>query len=173
MENRFGFIRDKLDIKILILFILQRLNAPVSFETLSDLTMCDDGISYFDFVECVDELLKTDHIYYDGSTYIITDKGKRNGAVTESGIPYSVRLKAEKNISAVNAEMARSSMINTTREMRRGGGFTVSLSLSDGIDEIISMNLFASSDKQAEEIENGFRKNAEKIYNAVIEKLFE
>ena len=45
MENRFGFIREKLDIKILILFILKRLTAPVDFDKLSELTMCDDGIS--------------------------------------------------------------------------------------------------------------------------------
>ena len=173
MENRFGFIREKLDIKILMLFILQRLNAPVDFDTLSDLTLCDDGFSYFDFVECVDELVETDHIYFDGSNYVITDKGRRNGEITESSIPYSVRLKAEKNIAAVNAEIARNSMISTEKELRRGGGFTVSLSLSDGIDEIISMRLFAASEKQATDIENGFRKNAESIYNSIIKKLYE
>ncbi len=173
MENRFGFIREKLDIKILILFILKRLTAPVDFDKLSELTMCDDGISYFDFAECVDELVNTDHIYFDGSTYVITDKGKRNGAVTESSIPYSVRLKAEKITSAFNAEIARDSMISTGKEMKRGGGFTVSMSLSDGIDEILSMHLFAANEKQADEIERGFRKNAETIYNLIVNNIFE
>ncbi len=173
MENRFGFIREKLDIKILILFIARRLTAPVNFDALLELTLCDDGISYFDFAECVDELVKTDHLYFNGETYVITDKGEKNGAVTESGIPYSVRLKAEKNITAVNAEIARNSMISTDREMKRGGGFTVNLSLSDGIDEIISMNIFAGNEKQAIAIEDGFRKNAETIYNLIINKLFE
>ena len=173
MENRFGFIREKLDIKILILFITKRLTSPVDFDTLSELTLCDDGISYFDFAECVDELVKTDHLYFDGETYVITDKGERNGTVTESSIPYSVRLKAEKNTAAVNAEIARSSMISATRQMKRGGGFTVTLSLSDGLDEIISMNLYAGSEKQADAIEAGFKKNAESIYNSIINKLFE
>lgn len=173
MENRFGFIREKLDIKILILFILKRLNSPIDFEKLSELTLCDDGISYFDFVECVDELVSTGHVAFNGETYVITEKGERNGAVTESGIPYSVRLKAEKSTSALNAEIARNAMIFTGREMKRGGGFTVTLSLSDGIDEIMSMNLFASSENQAIQIEDGFRKNAESLYNVIINKLFE
>ena len=173
MENRFGFIREKLDIKILILFILKRMTAPINFDKLSELTLCDDGISYFDFAECVDELVKTDHIYFNGETYVITDKGERNGSVTESSIPYSVRLKAEKSTAALNAEIARNAMIFTGREMKRGGGFDVSLSLSDGIDEIMSMNLFASSEAQAEQIEEGFRKNAESLYNMIINKLFE
>ena len=173
MENRFGFIREKLDIKILILFILRKLTVPVDFDKLSELAMCDDGISYFDFAECVDELINTDHIYFDGSTYVATDKGERNGAVTESSIPYSVRLKAEKATAAFNAEMARSAMITTGKEIKRGGGYTVSLALSDGIDEILSMKLYAANEKQADEIENGFRKNAESLYNIIINKIFE
>ena len=173
MENRFGFIREKLDIKILILFITKRLTAPVDFDTLSALTLCDDGISYFDFAECVDELVETDHLYFDGEKYVITDKGKRNGDVTESSIPYSVRLKAEKSTAALNAEIARNAMITTGKEIRRGGGFDVNMSLSDGLGEILSMHLYAGSEKQAEAIEEGFRKNAESIYNMIINKIFE
>ena len=173
MENRFGFIREKLDIKILILFILQRLNNPVDFEQLADLTMCDDGISYFDFTECVDELVNSDHIYYNGEEYLITDKGRKNGKITESSIPYSVRLKAEKNVAKMNASMARNAMISATHELKRGGGFEVMLSLSDGVSEIFAVRLFAVNEKQAEDMEAGFKKNAETIYNRFVKELIE
>ena len=92
MENRYGFIRDKLEIKILILFVLSRLTEPVDFETLTDLCLCDDAISYFDYSDCVNELIATDHIYFDGQKYVITDKGRKNGSVTETGIPYTCLL---------------------------------------------------------------------------------
>lgn len=173
MENRYGFIRDKLEIKILILFVLSRLTEPVDFETLTDLCLCDDAISYFDYSDCVNELIATDHIYFDGQKYVITDKGRKNGSVTETGIPYTVRLKAEKASAVVNARLARDSMISTDRESKRGGGYTVHLSLSDGTYDIISMDLYAASAKQAEDIETGFRKHAEEVYNAIIKKLFE
>ncbi len=173
MENRYGFIRDKLEIKILILFVLSRLTEPVDFETLTDLCLCDDAISYFDYSDCVNELIATDHIYFDGQKYVITDKGRKNGSVTETGIPYTVRLKAEKASAVVNARLARDSMISTDREPKRGGGYTVHLCLSDGTYDIISMDLYAASARQAEDIEAGFRKHAEEIYNAIIKKLFE
>jgi len=96
MERRFGFIRDKLDIKVLILFILQRISEPVSLDELAELTLCDGAISYFDFAECVSELVASDHISADGDRYLITEKGARNGAITEGGLPYSVRVKAER-----------------------------------------------------------------------------
>ena len=48
MDERFGFIHEKLDIKLLILFVLRRLPAPIDAESLSDLVLIDGGIGYFD-----------------------------------------------------------------------------------------------------------------------------
>lgn len=56
---RYGFIHDKLDIKFLILYLMARAAAPIDFPTLTDLTMCDDGVDYFEFTEAVAELVET------------------------------------------------------------------------------------------------------------------
>ena len=94
---RYGFIREKLDIKILILFILRRLPAPVDAATLCDLVNCDDGIDYFDYTECLEDLVRTGHVSESDESYVITDKGRKNGEYVESSLPYSVRIKAEKS----------------------------------------------------------------------------
>ena len=44
-----GFIQDKLEIKFLILYLAARVIEPVPFDTLLDLTLCDDAVDYFDF----------------------------------------------------------------------------------------------------------------------------
>ena len=44
-----GFIQDKLEIKFLILYLAARIIEPVPFDTMLDLTLCDDAIDYFDF----------------------------------------------------------------------------------------------------------------------------
>ena len=46
--DRLGFIHEKLDIKILILFILRRLPGTVDRDMLSDFTQCDGGVGAFD-----------------------------------------------------------------------------------------------------------------------------
>ena len=46
--GRLGFIHEKLDIKILILYILRRLPGTVDPETLAELCQCDSGVGYFD-----------------------------------------------------------------------------------------------------------------------------
>lgn len=171
MRGSYGFIHEKTDIKILILFILRRLREPVTFDTLTELTMCDEGIGYFDYSECVAELVKTGHLLREGDNYSVTPKGNRNGEITESALPYTVRMKAENAASLLRVAQSRDLMIKTFRTNRDEGGLTVNLSLSDGIGDIVAMELFAVNERQASALEKGFRANAEKVYNSLLDML--
>lgn len=166
--NNYGFIHDKLEVKILILFILNRLPEPVENDALAVLTLCDNGITYFDFAEALGDLVSSGHVYEKNGKYLITDKGSRNVAEIEASVPYSVRVKAEKETQKLSRELMRGAMIKTGHKERSSGGYTVSLSLSDGIDSVVDMEILAGSEKQAETIELNFKKNAEHIYNAVV-----
>ena len=57
-----GFIQDKLEIKFLILYLAARVIEPVPFDTMLDLTLCDDAIDYFDFSDCLADLVRTDNL---------------------------------------------------------------------------------------------------------------
>ena len=93
-----GFIRDKLEIKFLILYIMARVGESVPLAELQELTMCDDGIDYFDFAECLNDLVATEHLRLENESYTITPKGLRNSEICESSLPYSVRIRADKNL---------------------------------------------------------------------------
>ncbi len=169
MEDRFGFIQNEMDLKILILFILSRLPEPVSREELTDVTLlCDGAIGYFDFSECLADLQRTGHIRVEEGCYAVTGKGRENGEATASGLPYSVRVRAEKAASRLSEHLRRNALIKTSREMRVRGGFTVKLSLSDGVGPLISLELLAGDAKQSQAIEANFRKNAEELYLEIV-----
>jgi len=171
MGGNFGFIHEKIEIKMLILFILRRLPTPVSLDVLTGLAMCDDGISYFDYVECVADLVKTEHIRFEDDLYSLTLKGIHNGGITENNLPFSVRQEVETNVAIVRNSMGRNAMIKALHTANTDGSTTVELSLSDGVGDIVSISLYAANEKQAVALENGFRKNAEGIYNTLIEKI--
>ena len=57
--EQLGTLHDKLDIKILILFVLNQLPAPVDAEMLYDQVFCDAGIGYFDYADCLAGLVDT------------------------------------------------------------------------------------------------------------------
>ena len=171
MIRRYGFIHEKLEIKILILFVLNRLPEPVSLEELAELAICDDGISYFEFADCVSDLIRTEHIKSIDNLYSVTEKGLRNGSVTENSLPYSIRVAVENSTSAHRGKQARNAMIKAQHISNDDDSSKVMLSLSDGLGEILAMELYAVNENQAIDYENGFRKNAESIYNKLIEML--
>jgi len=171
MSGNFGFIHERIEVKVLILFIMRRLPEPVTLEVLTGLTLCDDGIGYFDVTECLTDLVKTKHIRIEDGKYTLTPKGNRNGETLEKNLPYSVRIKAEASAALVRSNLNREAMIKTYSSINDGGGYKVSLSLSDGVGDIISMELLAANEQQASAIEKGFRKDAEKIYHAIIDLL--
>jgi len=169
--DRLGFIHEKLDIKILILFVLRRLPSPISFEALSDLVMVDEGFDYFEYSQCLTELVRTGHVEQDENYYTITKIGAENGDTVESSIPYSVRARAEGKAQPIIAKMKRDNQIVTSHEVLANGGCKVKLSLSDGIGDIISMSVLASGEEQAKNIEKYFREDAENVYHKIIKLL--
>ena len=79
-----GFVQDELDLKVLILYIAARVIEPVPFDTILDLTLCDDAIDYFDFSECLRDLVDTGHLTLsEEGLYAITEKGLRNSKICE------------------------------------------------------------------------------------------
>jgi hypothetical protein len=168
-----GFIHEKLDIQILIMYILERLPGPVDGTVLSDLTLFDGGFNWFDYTDCLAELIRTGHITETDGRYELTEKGRRNVGLVGESLPYSVRVKADRLTAPVAASMRRSNMIETVTETGENGLPMVCLRLSDGVGEIVSMRLAVPDEEQAKKIEKRFRDNAEDIYNEIIHLLTE
>ena len=172
MDERFGFIHEKLDIKLLILFVLRHLPAEIDAEKLADLVLIDGGIGYFDYKVCLAELVNTAQISEEDGYYRVTAKGSRNCEVLENTLPYSVRAKAERTMAPVIAEMRRSSMILANHEVGENG-VIVYLAMNDGVGNIFDLKILAADEQQAKKIEKNFKRNAENFYNRFIRELSE
>ena len=107
-----AFIHDKLEIKFLILYIAARISEPIPIDGMQELTLCDSGIDYFSFSECLNDLVQTEHLTLspDG-LYAITPKGLRNSEICESSLPMSVRLLTDRNVAAYNQMLHRGAVL--------------------------------------------------------------
>jgi len=165
-------MQEKLDIKILILFILRRLPEAVEAETLANLALGDDAVGYFEYAECLAELEDSGHVERQGALYRITDKGSRNCEIVETSLPYTLRSRLEKKLSPLAEGMRRQAMIAAEHDGDEGA-CRVRLALSDGLGEIMDARFLCGSEQQAERIEASFREHAEDIYNRIMELLLE
>ena len=170
--DHFGFIHERLDIKIFILFVLRRLPGAVDGETLRGLCQCDDGIGYFDYADCLSELVENGNVEETEDGYVITEMGASNAEAVERTLPYSVRAKAQKLIAPVEERLRRAAMITAEHETGEAG-CRVTLAMSDGKGEVVRVELLCSGEEQARRMEKNFRRNAENYYQKLVELLSE
>ena len=167
-----GFIQDQLEIKFLILYIAARIIEPVPFDTILDLALCDDAIDYFDFSNCLADLVRTEHLALSaGGLYAITEKGRRNSAICESSLPYSVRLRCDRNLEEWNRKLRRQRQVKASAEPRANGTYTVKLALNDDKGGVMDLRLMVVDQAQAKAISQRFRKSPEKLYSQIIQLL--
>ncbi|MBQ4381281.1 MAG: DUF4364 family protein [Oscillospiraceae bacterium] len=174
MERRLGFIHGEIELKVLILFILRRIKSPVPKNELTEATLlCDDGFSYFDFTDCLGDLVDRGQVAQADDFFTITPKGRDNGETMENDLPYSVRIRAEKSADSLNRKLERDRLISTGHELMKSGGFTVRLSLSDGEAQLMDMTLLCGDEEMAHRLEKGFRFDAEQIYFDMVERILD
>lgn len=167
-----GFIHDKLEIKFLILYIAARIIEPVPFDIMLDLAMCDEGVDYFDFSECLRDLVKTEHLTVSESgLYSITEKGMRNSQICESSLPYSVRLRCDKNTGECNRRLRRKSQVRASCEKRPNGTYTVRLSLNDDMGSLMDLKLMVVREDMAAILAERFRQAPERTYSEIMNVL--
>lgn len=162
-----GFIHGKLDVKLLILYLTAHLAGPVDFATLTDLTLCDDGVDYFLFAQAVSELIDSGHLQQDGDSYRITEKGRRNNAAGESSLSPVIRQRCDRRLTPLNNALRRSAQVQAALE-RSGEGWRVRLSLTDEADGIFSLSLWVPSEETGRQIAEAFRSHPERVYNGIL-----
>ena len=133
-----------------------------------------DGIDYFDFSECLNDLVQTEHLRLtEEGRYAITPKGLKNSAICESSLPYSVRLRTDRNIEEYNKELLRQAQVQGKAIPRENGTYTVELKLSDDVDSLMQLELMVATEEMAKDLAERFRKDPEHLYARVLEALYE
>ena len=167
-----GFIQSELDLKLLVLYIMSRVAGPVTFLQLLELALCDEGVDYFDFAECLSDLVRTEHLTLSADgLYAITDKGLRNSRICESSLPYSVRLRCDKNLAACNRHLRRKSQVKASTEKRPNGTYTVRLELSDDMGSVMDLRLAIPREDMAAMLTERFQKSPERLYGEIMRAL--
>ena len=172
--QRLGFIHDMMDVKVLILYVMARVNYPVNVQQIYELCYQDECLSYFDVCTAVPELVKSTHlVQVDGDSYQITEKGRADGSLTADSIAYTVKQRAENAVARFNRQIRRSSFVKTQIIPRDTGDFSVLMSLDDEHSNLMTLELLAPNQRQAVRLTKLYEKKAEIIYNLTMTALLD
>ena len=172
--QRLGFIHDMLDVKILILFVMSRVSYPVTNGEIYELCYQDECLSYFDVCTAIPEMVKSGHLKeVEGEKYVITEKGKADGSLTEDSIAFTVKQRAENAVAKYNRQIRRSSFVRTQVIPRDSGDFSVIMALDDEMGNLMTLELMAPDQRQAVRLGKLFEKKAEMVYNLTMAELLD
>ena len=172
--QRLGFIHDMMDVKVLILFVTARSNYPMTTQQIYEVCYQDDCLSYFDVCTAIPEMVKSAHLKeVDGDKYLITDKGRADGSLTEDSIAFTVKQRAENAVAKYNRQIRRSSFVKTQVIPRESGDFSVVMALDDEVGNLMTLELVAPDQRQAVRLSKLFEKKAEMIYNLTMAELLD
>ena len=172
--QRLGFIHDMMDVKVLILFVTARCSYPLTCQEVYELCYQDDCLSYFDVCTAIPELTLSGHLKeVEGERFVITDKGREHGSLTEDSIAFTVKQRAENAVARYNRQARRSSFVKTQVAPRESGDFSVIMSLDDEAGNLMTLELLAPDQRQAVRLSKLFERKAEQIYSLTMAELLD
>ncbi|WP_099204816.1 DUF4364 family protein [Scatolibacter rhodanostii] len=166
-----GGLRTKNDIRILICYILESVNAPLSGDDLAQILQEKSLANYFEIIDAINALIEKENIQADeNGDYLICETGRKIADTLDTTLPLSVRDKA---LEAAVTTMARtrSEKENKVEIIREEKGFRVICHISGGDVDLMEISIYVPHEKQAKMVKSNFHSNPGKIYELILNAL--
>lgn len=185
-------LKEKNDIKIFILYLLKNLNYPLDFNTISDIVVQDEFVSYFDFAECFAELLDLgtieqirvgDELVLEASIgengrpekknelYRITENGINVVEQLQSSLLNMIKEKSLKSAMRMLSFKSRGSDVKCTSAERGDGKFDLHCEVIENQTTLLEINLVVENKQQLDSMKYNFYERPEVIYRGVVSLL--
>lgn len=171
-------IDDKIaDNKLLILYILQKVNHSISYKELLELVISISDMNYFDFQQLLQDLLDDKfiikYINNDEEMIELTNEGINALNLTIDMLPGIIKLKVDSSFKEQYSKIKDELSVYARYTPLSETNFTVTCKIIENNQTIFNIETFAASREQARDIVNNWNKNAEKIYPTILTILTE
>lgn len=161
--------------KVLILYILNKLNKPINNDNLLRLVLAVQDMNYFYFQQFLLDLLENKYIIgytkEDTTMYKITEEGKVTLSLTEDLLPGIFKLKVDTVLKDEVEEVQNQSHAVSEFIPRSEDDFIVRCKLIKNNLTIFEIKLPADSREQAKLMAENWEKNYTEVYPIIMELL--
>lgn len=151
-----GGLTNDFEVKILICFLLKKIEQPLSFEQLNEILQKTGFVNYFEFVEAISELQKTEHILTEmdengEEVFKLTEIGGVTAQTFHHTLPLTVR---EKTVEAARELIQMQKQLEET-EVRYHAvedGYVLSMKMKDIGSDLMNLSVFIPGEDECVEI---------------------
>lgn len=169
-----GGLRNMLDIKILISYILATVKTPMKRNQICDALQKTGLVNFFDANSAIDELLENktiNEIEYVGEKHLaISEQGEKSAVELENALLPGMRDYAVKTALNIVAR-ARSERENKVEIKKVDNGYDVTFEIESLGERMLSLTLNVSDVLQAEQLKDGFLDDPGALYSDIIDRL--
>ena len=161
--------------KVLILYILDKLNRGITNDGLFKIISSINEINYFYFqqilTDLVDSKLVGTYTKDDETVFEITSEGKNNFSLTEDVLPGIMKLKADNIFKKELYEIEEASSVSAEYTPKNEKDFTVKCKIVENNETIFEIKTFAGSSDRAKRIIDNWNNNATTLYPKILNLL--
>jgi len=169
-----ALIRDKRNVKIFVLYLMQNINYPLDYVELNDIVMQNDYVMYLDFAESFHEMLDAELIREECKNdngdpmYAVTDRGRIVATELHSEILTSLLDKSlECALRYLNFQK-RGIKLSSRIEKREDGGYDVTCIIKERNSVIMQNTVAVDTLNRAKRMEDNFHDHPEIVYKGVM-----
>ncbi len=160
------------DIKIFILYLMKNLHRPLDFTTISEMSVQDGFVNYFDFAACFGELLDggsiCENVVDGNAVYEITDKGILVVSELQSNILNVIRDKSLRSALRLLSFKERGSKVNCDYTELGDDKYILNCEISENDSLVMKLSLGVESKQLLDLMVRNFDKKPEVAYKGII-----
>lgn len=164
-------LKDSQAVKILLCYLLKKLDRPITTEQLYEIAVGSEIINYFFYTEAMDELIKNQTILKEKKDsqeyYVLAEKGKYTIDEFKQYVPKSFRDKLLTCALKFFAKLKRENEVKC-EFVELKNGYYVECRILDVGDDLLNMKIFAPDLEQAKFIRDKIMLNPTDFYGKIM-----
>jgi len=160
-------------IKAIILYLLNELDDPYEFQTISEIIVWDGSINYFVFTECFNQLVECQGIVKSidpesgKELFQLSDFGKEMLEAVEETLLKFVKERIMRSATRLLAFKKDGSTVSTQIE-RQHDGYDLTCTIKNKKFDLLKLKMYFDNKEEAELVQMEFDHRAEHIYSGIL-----
>lgn len=165
-----GGLTNSTEIRILLCYLLDAIDVPVSRLQLEQVLLGEELVNYFAMAESLALLEEQKLITKSSAGFVITEAGRNIGRTLAHDVPRSVRDAAVRGVIRAQQYAAKKA-VHDTDIISTEKGRLVRCAIGDDAGPLFKMELYMPDDLSAEAVKRRFIEGGDEVYKLVLAAL--
>ncbi|HHW49747.1 MAG TPA: DUF4364 family protein [Clostridiaceae bacterium] len=170
-----GSNKELAENKLILLYIIEKINMPVSNLQMVKLILENKFMNYFFLQQHLNELCESGMLVselIEGKTfYNITPNGRKTLEYFINLIPVGIKMRIDDTISSIRKKIKNETLITADFMPESENEFMVNCKVREDNFTLIDINITVGTKSDARMICENWKKNSQEIYSEILESL--